>query len=182
MAKMTVQEFVDKYNETPERQREGFLKSMVVTDYVPFELKVALMYDLVHKTHMEDGHISIKSPLCYALFMNLIVEQYLDVQIDKNDQIKDFNLMNKSRIFDILMIADDEHFIINANELEEFKMIVDMVKSDFMTNNFSTQAFVNEQVKRISDVLHVSLEPIVQQLNEQIKDINIIDVLKIKNK
>lgn len=182
MTKMTVQEFVDKYNETPERQRESFLKSIVVTDYVPFELKVALMYDLVQKTHIEDGQVAIKSPLCYALFMNLIVEQYLNVQIDKNNQMKDFNLMNKSRLFDVLMIADDEHFVINANELEEFKMILDMVKTDFMTNNFSTQAFVNEQVKRISDVLHVSLEPIVQQLSEQIKDINIIDVLKIKNK
>ena len=179
---MTVQEFVDKYNETPERQRESFLKSVVVTDYIPFELKVALMYDLVQKTHIEDGQVAIKSPLCYALFMNLIVEQYLNVQIDKNNQMKDFNLMNKSRLFDVLMIADDEHFVINANELEEFKMILDMVKTDFMTNNFSTQAFVKEQVKRISDVLHVSLEPIVQQLSEQIKDINIIDVLKIKNK
>ena len=96
--------------------------------------------------------------------------------------MKDFNLMNKSRLFDVLMIADDEHFVINANELEEFKMILDMVKTDFMTNNFSTQAFVSEQVKRISDVLQVSLEPIVQQLSDQIKDINIIDVLKVKNK
>ena len=178
--KITVQEFVDTYKKTPERQRESYLKSLVITDYVPFEMKVALMFDLVQKTHMDNGNVSVKSPLCYALFMNLIVGEYLAVEIDKNNQMKDFNMMNKARLFDALMFSDEDGSIIDENELEEFKMVLDMVKSDFMTNNFSTHAFVSEQMNRIVDVVKVLIEPIVEELDSQFKNVNIVDLLKRK--
>ena len=149
MAKITVQEFVDKYNETPERQRESFLKSMVVTDYVPFELKVALMYDLVQKTHMKDGQISIKSPLCYALFMNLIVEQYLDVQIDKNDNMKDFNLLNKQGLFNDLVYGKYKDVAILSKEVAEFQTVLNMVKDDFSIMNLNEAIPINNFIRKL---------------------------------
>ena len=173
MTKMTVQEFVDKYNETPERQRESFLKSIVVTDYVPFELKVALTQDIVQRAFMFNGELFVRTPVCESLFMIMLIEQYTNIEFNKEDKMHDFNLLNKQYLFDLILSTD----IVPETEISEFKTIFEMLKNDFMTNNFSLYAIVHHEVSRIIDVVKMVAEPIVGQID----NIDDSDVSKIIN-
>ena len=163
--KITVQEFVDTYKKTPERQRESYLKSLVITDYVPFEMKVALMLDLVQKTHMDNGNVSVKSPLCYALFMNLIVGEYLAVEIDKNNQMRDFNIMNKESIFNDLIYGKYQDIAVSTKEFAEFQTVLEMVKDDFSLKHLSMGLQVNNFIQKLTFLIDLFGENIDDILN-----------------
>lgn len=160
-SKITVQEFVDKYNETPERQRGAYLKSMVAIDYIPFEMKVALTQDIVQRTHMENGKVFVRTPLCEALFMMMLLREYTNIAFNKNDTMGDFNILNKHNLIDLMLVSN----IVPETEVSEFQTILDMLKVDFITNNCSFYAVVNNGIARVTDIINALFQPVIDQVS-----------------
>ena len=65
-----------------------------------------------------------------------------------------------------------------GNDVTEFTAIEEMTAHDFLTNHYGTQAFIQNQVTRINDVLKqvgASLAPVFA---EAMKDISKEDIVK----
>ena len=66
-----------------------------------------------------------------------------------------------------------------GNDVAEFTAIEEMTAQDFMTNHYGTQAFIQNQVTRLNDVLKqvgTSLAPVFA---EAMKDISKEDIIKL---
>ena len=66
-----------------------------------------------------------------------------------------------------------------GNDVAEFTAIEEMTAQDFMTNHYGTQAFIQNQVTRVNDVLKqvgTSLAPVFA---EAMKDISKEDIIKL---
>lgn len=159
--KITVQEFVDTYKKTPERQKEAYLKSLVVTDYVPFEMKVALTQDIVQRTHMENGKVFVRTPLCEALFMMMLLREYTNIKLDKDNTMDDFNMLNKYSLIDLILMSN----AIPEAEVSEFQTILDMLKVDFMTNNCRIYSVINNGIDRVSDIVNALFQPAIDKIS-----------------
>lgn len=66
-----------------------------------------------------------------------------------------------------------------GNDVKEFTAIEEMTAQDFMTNHYGTQAFIQNQITRLNDVLKqvgTSLAPVFA---EAMKDISKEDIIKL---
>ena len=71
---------------------------------------------------------------------------------------------------------------IPENEFNEFKTILDMTQSDFMTNNYETKAFISNQIERIKNVLNVIVKPIADALSKKIDKLSENDIEEFGNR
>ena len=57
------------------------------------------------------------------------------------------------------------------SELSEFKTILTMKQSDTQFNETTTQAFINKQIGRISDLANATLTPLVKVVSKKVDEI-----------
>lgn len=174
--KITVKEFVDKYNTLQsDKLKEDYVKSIVNSTYLPFENKVAICEKIVDssyyiKTKGTDGverkKMHVNSPANYMLYCLNIVDNYTNISIDFKNSLEEFNILNKDGLFDLISIY------ISEREKKEFRMILDMVENDLIQNEYEVHAFISNQVERFGNLASATLSPLLKQLIQGIDNMD----------
>ena len=194
---MKLLEFVEKYNNMANNTlKEQLLSKIKITPYVSIIKKDAYAQLIVDKTTFEQeayddngetkyrktDKIRVNSVAQYVQFCRAVIELYTDLEIDEDDKgfIKGYDALKSSGLLDILMVGSDKADpLIPMSELSEFKTILTMKQSDTQFNETTTQAFINKQIDRISDLANATLTPLVDVVSKKLDEIPKEDLDKI---
>lgn len=187
---MRLLEFVERYNNMATQQlKDRFVKEKIkITPYISIIKKDAYAQLIVNKTTFEQeayddngetkyrktDKIRINSVAQYIQFCRAVIELYTDLEIDENDKgfINGYDALKSSGLLDILMVGSDKAYpLIPMSELNEFKTILTMKQSDTRFNEATTQAFINKQIDRISDLANVTITPLVDVVSKKLDEI-----------
>ena len=174
----TIREFVKKYNLiATDRLKEDYLKdNLHIKTYLPFLTKVTLADKLAKVTTLDKdtGNVNVKSDANYLLFCRTIIEYYTDLQVETEGFYEEYDLLNESGLLDKIMQ------MIPEKEINEFKMICDMKKSDLLQNKYENHAFISEQVTRFGELIGTILKPALDKISEQLENLSDEDIENIK--
>ena len=159
-----------------DEDKEQFIKEHIKYEYIPYEQKADMAKRIVdvcyfkkeNNDDLEEYTMHIDSVAKYMITCMSIIDLFTDIERTKKDgkMLEEFNVLNSSGVFDILIKN------INQRELKEFNMVLQMTCDDVMTNEYEPHAFVNNQVKRIGNLIGSILVPIVKQMDiEKIQDL-----------
>ena len=156
MKDITVQEFINTYNKKEsDQEKQDYIESMVKIEYMPINTKMTLAEKIVENAYWKDVEkkdiVSVSSPVRHVLHVYTIINNYTYIHMDNKTMAEDY----------------------------EFTAIEEMTAQDFMTNHYGTQAFIQNQVTRLNDVLKqvgTSLAPVFA---EAMKDISKEDIIKL---
>lgn len=186
---MKLLEFVEKYNDMANNTlKKQLLSKIKITPYVSIIKKDAYAQLIVDKTTFEQeayddngetkyrktDKIRVNSVAQYIQFCRAVIELYTDLEIDEDDKgfIKGYDALKSSGLLDILMVGSDTAYpLIPMSELNEFKTILTMKQSDTQFNETTTQAFINKQIDRISDLANATLTPLVNVVSNKLDEI-----------
>ena len=175
---MKIKEFTEKYNAmATDRLKEDYLNdNLHIKTYLPFLTKVTLADKLAKVTTLDKdtGNVNVKSDINYLLFCRMIVEQYTDLQVETEGFYEEYDLLNESGLLDKIMQ------MIPEKEINEFKMICDMKKSDLLQNKYENHAFISEQVTRFGELIGTILKPALDKISEQLENLSDEDIENIK--
>lgn len=194
---MKLLEFVEKYNNMANNTlKEQLLSKIKITPYVSIIKKDAYAQLIVNRTMFEQesyddngvtkyrktDKIRINSVAQYIQFCRAVIELYTDLEVQEDDKgfIKGYDALKSSGLLDILMVGSDKADpLIPMSELSEFKTILKMKQSDTQFNETTTQAFINKQIGRISDLANVTLTPLINVVSKKLDEIPKEDLDKI---
>lgn len=163
------------------KNKEGydeFIDSHIKNKYVPLEEKQARANVIVENTFYEKDEDGIKrfhiNSVAHNMFVYLtLVDLYTDIEIDYKRGLEIYNKMKEKKIFkDILQRIDKE-------EMEEFKIVLDAVERDVMTNEYEPHAYFASQVERFGKLIGFVIEPFLDKLNAQ-DIVGLVEKLNLK--
>lgn len=176
----TIKNFVEKYSAiSTDGLKEDYLKeNLHIKTYIPYLTKVTLADKLAKITTLDKdtGNVNIKSDINYLLFCRMIVEQYTDLQIETEGFYEEYDLLNESGLLDKIMQTIPE------KEVTEFKMIVDMKKSDLLQNKYENHAFISDQITRFGELIGITLKPVIEKISVQLENMDEKTIEKFANK
>lgn len=193
---MKILEFVERYNNMATQQlKDRFVKEKIkITPYVLIIKKDAYAQLIVDKTTFEQesyddngvtkyrktDKIRVNSVAQYVQFCRAVIELYTNLEIEDGSFIKEYDALKSSGLLDILMVGSDKADpLIPMSELSEFKTILTMKQSDTQFNETTTQAFINKQIGRISDLANATLTPLMDVVNKKLDSLSNDDLRKI---
>lgn len=179
----TVKEFCKTYNNASSNQvQDTLVKSVMNAHYVPYEVKITICNKIIESSYYEkDKDTNIKkmhvnSPSKYLLYCLYVVNQYTYLNVDFTNCLEEFNLLNKCELLDAIYSKIPE------KELKELRMILDMVESDVLQNEYETHAFISKQVERFGDLFGHILEPALNKIAVALENIDEKTIEKAINK
>ena len=180
---MKVLEFCERYNNTVDQLKDSFInENLEIKPYASIIKKVGYaqailnksMYDQEEYTDEEGNkrlrktdRIKVNSVVQYVQFCRFIITTYTNLEIEDGSFIKDYDALKSSGLLDILIIGDDPP-LIPANEIAEFRSILDMKAKDILTNEYEPHAFISNQIERFAMLSNVTLNPIIESVGEKI--------------
>lgn len=171
----TVKDFCKKYNSMKANESKvALIQSVMNTGYVPYEMKVTICEKIVENTYykketkngIETKKLYINSPAQYMSYYLWIVKEYTHINIDFKNSLEEFNLLNKTGLLDVIVEYIPE------GELKEFRMLLDMVASDAMANEYETHAFISNQIERFGQLFGAIAKPAIDQLSKTIENMD----------
>lgn len=160
---MTVKEFLEDLNKVTGKtvKEERMKRNLNVKQYVSFIDKVNLAERVVyHSTHDFDqegnviGDITINSISKYLLHVMGIIDMYTDLDINYNNLVEDYDLLNVNGMIQEIVT------LIGEKEIAECQMLLDMKLGDFMQNKLSVYSFVRDQIERFGVLSGITLSSI----------------------
>lgn len=184
MTTMTIKEFTDGYNKlATDSMKENYIKeNIAITKYVPFVRKMTRAKNLVKITMRDEntGNIKINSAMHYLFFIKTLIEEYTNLISESASFADEYDMLKQSGFLDRLILkVDGKDPLIDAMELDEFKQIVNMEKSDLLDNEYEPHAFISGQVDRLKAVATVALEGISDAITEGLSGLDEESLKKI---
>ena len=179
MKYMTVQEFINTYNKKEsDQEKQDFIKSMVKIEYMPINTKMTLAEKIVENAYWKDVEkkdiVSVSSPVRHVLHVYTVINNYTYVHMDNKTMADDYDALNMKGLAVELIKAIGE-------DVAEFTAIEEMTAQDFMTNNYGTKAFIQNQITRVNDTLKeigTALSPVVTEALKDVSKDEIIGFIK----
>ena len=172
---MDIKTFIMMFDKkAKEDKSKEFLASHIKDAYVPYENKVAIAQKIIETSYYsptnedKSGGIHVNSAAKYMLTCMSFLDLYTDIERSKGEDamLDDFNELNSRGIFDGILSMGNER------EMKEFRMILEMVADDLMTNEYEPHAFVRSQVERFGQLLGMTLAPVLENLDaEKLKEV-----------
>ena len=178
---MTVKEFVEKYNTfNNEESKMKVVDDIMNNHYVPYEEKEVLCKNIVKASHYKtvkntDGteykKLHFDGVTDYMLYCLTLVKTYTKIELNLSDTLNEFNLLNEYineeyGLIDLIMSK------INKRELTEFGMILDLVKTDVVKNEYETHAYISSQVERFGELTGIAIIPMIDKLIDAINNVD----------
>lgn len=200
MNKIKIRNFVDMYNRcATDNLKEYHLKgNLEIIKYIPFVKKDTLVNHLVNVTTYkyedcvnEDGSIgrrrtnmiNINSTIQYLLFCRLLIENYTNLEVETDGFYEEYDMLKQSGLLDKLIVGTETSMpLIPIEEISELRTMVEMRQKDALTNYATPQAYISNQVERVSTILGVTLKPALEKIYEKIGDMTDEDIDKLGNK
>lgn len=186
MKNMTIKEFCNKYNDISNQQlKDQFLsKNLEITPYVSFVKKDALINNLLKATMIdkETGNIKVNSSAEYLLMTRILVENYTNLTVETDGFYEEYDELKKSGLFDILLIGDEATAtapLIPYEEIVEFKHLLSIKKADYMINYSTPQAFISNQIERITTIGSATLKPVFDKIANELANMDDAKIEKI---
>jgi len=186
--KITVEEFIEKNNSI----KVDALKPKIelVTDYLSFESKLALVNHVVDTTMYEfdienkrTNNVKINSIFMYLYFTMSIIDNYTNLSIDFNKVNKEYDLLKKNGFIEkIINVDPNGSSIVPVEEYIELKTFLDMSVNDIIQNNLNIQSFISYQVERFGYLSGITLEPVIEKLTTAIENLDDKKIEKIGSK
>ena len=174
---MFIKEFVESYsNFATQNLKDDYLKdNLEITTYVPFVKKVTYAASLAQNTmiNKDTGNVRVSSESNYLFFVRSIIELYTDLEIENNAFYDEYDLLNESGLLDEIMQ------MIPEKEINEFKMICDMKRSDLLQNKYENHAFISDQVERFGTLIGVTLKPMLDKLATELENMDDEKITKL---
>ena len=173
--KYTVKDFCKKYNELKNEQAQiTLVKSVMNNHYVPLENKVTVCQKIAESAFYSktenNGKVVKKlkaySPAHYMNFHLYMVNEYTNIDIDFSNSLEEFNILNKNRLFSLIIS------LISSVELTEFQELLNMVENDLITNEYEVHSFISKQVERFSELFGHIVSPAITRLSDVIKNMD----------
>lgn len=158
-----------KFRKTDEEKLE-MIRKHIKNEYIPYEKKANIANAIADNSYwitekLDDGtetkKLHVNSVAKYMLTCIAIFDLYTDIERQKNDgkMLEDFNMLNESGVFDLLIQNIDQR------ELKEFNMIVSMTCDDVIANEFENHAYFSKQIDRFGKLIGTALAPAIAQLD-----------------
>ena len=171
----TVAKFCEQYSKSENAKvKELLMKDIVINDYIDFQKKITICELIIKSSHfnkiniggVEQEKLHVNSPSKYMLYCLNLVNHYTNIKIDFRDSLNEFNMLNKCGML------DEINKYIPERELKEFKMILNMVESDVIQNEYEIHSFIGNQIDRILDVASAITQPSFNHLRELIEGVD----------
>ena len=92
-----------------------------------------------------------------------MIEEYTNLVFEDINPMNEYDLLKKSGLLDMLIIGTDKEApYIPVSETSELRQIMEMHKSDVMTNFYSPQAYISRQVERFGTLANLTIEPLIK--------------------
>lgn len=170
---MTIKEFVNKYENCAQQMKDKFINdNLKITTYVPFVKKDALINNLLKVTmiNKETGNVNSAE---YFLMTRILVENYTNLTVETEGFYEEYDELKKSGLFNVLLVGDDVNApLIPVEEIAEFKFLLSQKKADYMTNHFTPQAFISNQIDRITTIGSITLKPVLEKIATELENID----------
>ena len=197
--KIGIKQFCKEYaNRVPQMQESYIKDNLAITPYVPFVKKDALADKLVDiSTYVFEDYVKedktigrrktdkirVNSTVQYLLFCRLVIENYTNLTIETEGFFEEYDLLKQSGLLDKLMVGNDkEQPLIPMDEIAELRSLVSMKQSDVMTNYATPQAYISNQIERVSTILGITLKPVLDKIANSIENMDEKDIEKFSNK
>ena len=183
MEKITIKKFCEEYNNRVSSLKNQYIKNnLVITSYVPFVTKVALIDNLLKITMFdkETGNVKANSISEYLLLTRIFIENYTNLTVESEGFFEEYDELKKSGLFDILLIGhDDVAPLIPMEEIAEFKFLLAKKKEDILTNKYEIHSFITEQIDRFKALGEATLTPLANVVKEKLDGLSEEDLGKI---
>lgn len=184
MNEITIKNFIEKYNKlTTDSQKERYIKEkIIITKYVPFVRKMTRAKNLAKITMIDKNtsNIRINSMTHYLFFIKTLIEEYTNLISESPSFADEYDMLKQSGFLDRLILkVDGKEPLIDSAELEEFKQIVNMAKSDLLDNEYEPHAFISGQINRLKAIGEVALTPLVDVISKKLDEIPKEDLDKV---
>ena len=166
--KYTVKDFCEKYYD----EKIDIFEKIMNPHYVSYEMKITICEKVIESSYYKknnDGktkRLHVNSPAKYMLYYLYLVKQYTNIEIDFSKSLEEFNLLNEYRLLDLIISNIPE------KELKEFHMVLDMIESDVLQNEYETRAFISNQVERFGELVGVTLKPALNRFIEIVENMD----------
>jgi hypothetical protein len=161
---MTVREFVDEYNKCKtDSLKDQFFKSHVKTKYINYAKKIGICEEIIsrsmHKEINGEKVFYINTPSRYMLYIVSIVETYMDIKLDPESFLAEFDLIEEYSI-GLMLINYVEDCGIFETVLK--MMVEDKIDSERNIINWLDSKV--EALKLTLDSTTDTLSPLISQL------------------
>ena len=178
--KITIKKFCEMYSkQATDNLKSKYLKdNLVITPYVPFLTKDALINNLLKATMLDKdtGNIHTNSSAEYLLLMRILIENYTNLTVETAGFYEEYDELKKSGLFNILLIGTDVTApLIPYEEIAEFKYLLGLKKQDYMTNHYEIHSYIDKQIDR----LKVLGEPFMNAISKKVAEIPKEDLDKV---
>lgn len=162
---MTIVEFVTEYKKiATESAKEKFFKSHIKTEYIGYAEKLALCEKIIdrsmYKIINEEKVFFINTPSRYMLFILSIVDMYMDIELQWDKIMIDFDIIEKNKIGSLLLDY--------VEDCKVLQTILKMMVDDKIDSERNIINYIDTKIKALKLVLDSSeefLSPIISQLS-----------------
>lgn len=197
--KIAIKDFCTQYNSRVSQLQEAYIKeNLVITPYVPFIKKDALADKLVDiSTYVFEDYVKedktigrrktdkirVNSTVQYLLFCRLVIENYTNLTVETEGFFEEYDMLKSSGLLDKLMVSTETRpSLIPMDEIAELRSLVSMKQSDVMTNYATPQAYISNQIERVSTIFSITLKPVLDKITASIENMDEKDIEKFGNK
>lgn len=164
---MTVKEFVEGYA-SAENKKGYIAENLKVTDYAPFNTKVAYAENIVKNTCLDETGDYREDTVQFELMIKWsILRIYTDLQLDPQKVIEEYDILGKGGLLNKLIeyICDNTH-----EDSDEFARVVYAKQSDLKENVYEIHHFIARCVMNLSPLVTPILEQVGTLLTQVDKD------------
>jgi hypothetical protein len=96
---MIIKDFVDAYlNETDENNRNELIKKHIKRTYISYISKYTVASRIVDDVCYDNGVFANDTPRLIFTFVISVIKMYTDLEVDKDDPINDFDLLEQNSL------------------------------------------------------------------------------------
>lgn len=179
MKKITIKTFCKEYNNRANDtlKKQYIEDNLEITPYVLFVKKDALISNLLKATMIdkETGNVKVNSSAEYLLTTRILIENYTNLTVETEGFYEEYDELKKSGLFNILLVgsdAADTAPLIPYEEIIEFKHLLSIKKADYMTNHSTPQAFISNQIERITTIGSITLKPVLEKIATELENMD----------
>lgn len=151
---MKIEQFIEEFNKS--QNKETYVKKHMTTDYISFERKIAISNLIAKKMILDNGDLIKNTPLVYENFILSLVREYTDIELIPENNLADFNLIERYGVSDILAKAI-------GRDAKTFNTILDMVINDIIDNHNNLVNHLSLKSENINFILD-KLQNAIQKL------------------
>lgn len=106
---ITIEKFIEEFNTANDKAK--YVQSHIVTDYIDYAKKIAISEAIAAKSlYTPNDDFYPNSPIQYNLFINSLIELYMDIEIQDN-RVEIFDAFEHYGVTDIMcsLLGDEYH-------------------------------------------------------------------------